>query len=92
METDLEQTAEEIKDKYENNQVKVIGKESMPGAKKHDTPTALLRAWGPGLFLWQKAAVRLGRAFLAKNKLAEADIHFEFTVIMERNITIFRQN
>lgn len=33
METHLEQTAQEIKDKYENNQVKVTGKESTPGAK-----------------------------------------------------------
>lgn len=92
METHLEQTAEEIKDKYENNQVRVIARSPRREQKQQDTPTALLRAWGPGLFLWQKAAVHLGKMFLAKNKLAEADIHFEFMVIIERNIMIFRQN
>lgn len=59
---------------------------------QHDTPTILLRAWGPGLFLWQKAAVHTGKMFLASNTLAEADTHFEFMVITGRNITVFGQN
>jgi len=63
------------------------------GSKNSTTHLPLSSEPGyPACSCGRKAAVHLGKMFLAKNKLAEADIHFKFMVIMERNITVFRQN
>lgn len=62
------------------------------GSKTSTTQLSFSTEPGGCLFLWQKAAVHLGKMILAKDKLAEADIHFAFMVTMQRNVTIFRLN
>lgn len=91
-ETHLEHTAKEIKDKYENNQVKVTGKEPTLGAKPAQHTYCSPQSLGTWLVPVAKAGVHSGKALLAKTKLAEADIHSECGVIMERNIPTFREN